>query len=340
MDYEGYKLVDKVIIFAKDIEADYLPAFVADPLNKSQVKNAKEWASYKEYGHYNKELNKFERSREIEGLQFNFDNSGFRLSLLDCAGHSSQGGKLSFWNCIIEKESKKFKIGINTNLLLDVLKEGTFEKGVCKENVCFVSKNGQTGVCIEKGEIYKHAIKDMQLKQNVKNQQTTHYKFGDCVRTVTLNEIYLGKMYKYYDVVTDKKTCCGGYHYTLKVIKLRNPKPIHIFSSSANIKHIEDIFNKPYLISTKDKLTKRIIDNTSTITVDITEHEFNDLFYKKLSTFDEYRKFDYFKDYYTEELILYDMLNSTLFGIADEFKEIDEHTKELMDKYNFKYEEE
>lgn len=340
MDYEGYKLVDKVVIFAKNIEADYLPAFVADPLNKSQVKNAKEWARCKEYSPYNKELDKFELLKEIEGLQFNFDNSGFRLSLLDCAGHSSQGGKLSFWNCIIEKESKKFKIGINTNLLLDVLKEGTFEKGVCKENVCFVSKNGQTGVCIENGEIYKHALKDMQLKQNVKNQQTTHYKFGDCVRTVTLNEIYLGKMYKYYDVVTDVKPCWGGYYYTdtAKVIKLRNPKPVHIFAKASNIDSISEIFDKPYLFHIRNNMPKRIVNNDSTINIDLTMEEFDKRFYSQYSIFDNFcSKYDFYKN---EESVLFSMLVCSSFGISDSFKEIDEHTKELMNKYNFKYEEE
>lgn len=338
MDYEGYKLVDKVVIFAKDIEADYLPAFVADPSNKSQVKNAKDWATYRKYGHYNKELDKIERSKEIEGLQFEFDNSGFSLSLLDCAGYSSQGGKLSFWNCIIEKDNRKFKIGINTNLLLDVLKESTFEKGVCKEPVCFVSKNGQTGVCIENGEIYKHAKKDMELKDYLKKSQTTKYKYGDHVCTATLDEIYLGKMYKYYDVVSNKDYRWGGVSYTLKVIKLKNPKPVHVFAKANIIDSVSEIFDKSYLFYIRDNMPKRTVNNDSTINIDLTKEEFSEKFYSHYSVFSNYSStHDFYKD---EECALFAMLVSSNFGISDSFKEIDEHTKELMNKYKFSYFEE
>lgn len=121
-------------------ETDYLQAYLVDPENKKQLASARHWATYTEYGDYDYGTREYAWKIEHEPIEFEFDNTGFNFELLDCAGGSSQGGKLSFWNCIVSKDDKRFKIGINSDMLLEILKEGSFEKGKCTTTICFASK--------------------------------------------------------------------------------------------------------------------------------------------------------------------------------------------------------
>ena len=154
----GYTYSEKVILVSKNVQEDYLPTYVAKFDNKQQLENAIDWSTYYDYGEYDEITKSYPNKKVIEPLINTFDNKGFKLSLLECANNSSQGGKLSFWNCIVEKDNRKFKIGINTTLLLDLFKESTFVNGVCQQPVCFVNRNGQTGMCVENEESTLYAM--------------------------------------------------------------------------------------------------------------------------------------------------------------------------------------
>jgi hypothetical protein len=119
MDYKGYKLVGKIILVGKELRKDeeHMQAYLVDPSNKKQLESALHWAKWVEYGPYDRETRKYEWSIDHDGTEFEFDNTGFSLELLDCAGGSSQGGKLSFWNCLVTKDDHVFKIGINSDML-------------------------------------------------------------------------------------------------------------------------------------------------------------------------------------------------------------------------------
>jgi hypothetical protein len=143
-----YKLLDNIMLVCRDEHhrksADALQAYLVDPSNKNQLKSARTWATYTEYGNYVKTESgkwEYEWTKKHDPLEYTFGNQRFKLELLDCAGGSSQGGKLSFWNCIVSKDDQRFKIGINSEMLLELLKNATFVKGVCQDDLLFVTDN-------------------------------------------------------------------------------------------------------------------------------------------------------------------------------------------------------
>ena len=83
--------------------------------------------------------------------------------------NSSQGGKLSFWNCRLTKDDKTFIIGIATNLLLNVLKNNTFIDGKCQSPLMFARCKGGVGILSENMESYKTKTKECieYLKRNL-----------------------------------------------------------------------------------------------------------------------------------------------------------------------------
>ena len=126
MDYQGYKLLDKIKLVCRDVakyeegrgrncSTEIYQAYLVDPANKKQLDSALYWANWTEYGpsFKNEATGRWEYKYEVkhEPVVFDFDNNGFSFELLDCAGGSSQGGKLSFWNCLVSKDNYKFKIG-------------------------------------------------------------------------------------------------------------------------------------------------------------------------------------------------------------------------------------
>ena len=352
MDYKGYKLIDRIKLICRDYlhptdeKEPIYQAYLVDPSNKSQMDSAMHWATWTEYGpsHLNNETNKWEREYEIihEPLVFEFDNKDFKFQLLDCAGGSSQGGKLSFWNCIVEKDGTKFKIGINSEILLNVLKEGTFEKGICKETVSFVSKKGQCGVVIKDGVAYNEALADMLLKDNLGKGKTKNYKPGDIVSTTTMREVYVGSYPKYYEFLdfrddyTRYRCNVNTYHYKLpewfKVRKLTEPEIKNYFESACNYytkEHIDynglkEIFDNNTLWPNNGKPARKI---TGQIPVDITEEEIKQHFIDKYHNLRdcEYKQL-------TELDKLLEVLRGTNFGVLQE--ELPEELVALCNKYN------
>ena len=136
MDYQGYKLIDTIMLVCRDkatheesinlhASKDVYQAYLVDPSNKKQLESARSWAKWTEYGpRYRNDAGDWTRDYEIkhEPVEFEFNNNCFTLELLDCAGGSSQGGKLSFWNCLVTRDDRVFKIGIDSDMLLDLLK--------------------------------------------------------------------------------------------------------------------------------------------------------------------------------------------------------------------------
>ena len=133
--YEGWNLYDKVIIVGKartvwnrekycwETQEGIQQGYLVDPKNKKQLENAERWAETVRY-EYNKELGRSEAVETVKGTVDTFDNDGFEIELLESADGSSQGGKLSFWNCKISKAGKTWIVGINADLLLSLARIG------------------------------------------------------------------------------------------------------------------------------------------------------------------------------------------------------------------------
>lgn len=327
---QGYKLVPKITFYSKNVKQEYLPTFATDSENKAQKETAYNWAQYWEYGEMDPVTKTYPNKKSIEPIITELDNSGFKFTISDCAQNSSQGGKLSFWNCKLEKEGHKFLIGINSALLLEVLKEGTFEKGVCKEPVCIVSKNGQTGVCIENGNIYNKAKQDMQIKSTINSSKTTKYNYGDFVSTVTLNEIYVGELYRYYkvDKVQDYFSTNGIYTIT----KLQNPEKVFVFCNSINTK-VSECLNKQYKFNVYEKKPQRFVNQTNCDECNLTKEQL-DLQLSNL--YNTYAGFEKFGEIYKGWNYTAMFITSKFFGIANKPFEFEDQLLTLFKSKNIK----
>ena len=85
MEYSGINLPENIII----VENKYGQGYAVS--EGSNLDNARYWA---------------ERS-DWEPKEYKYKNGTFTLKVTNAAGHSSQGGKLSFWNCQIRTEDGK-----------------------------------------------------------------------------------------------------------------------------------------------------------------------------------------------------------------------------------------
>ncbi len=128
--------------------------------------------------------------------EYETDNKDFQLSILESANYSSQGGKLSFWNCLVKKDDKKFAIGISSQSLCELLKKTTWINGVCQDGISFY-RNNQVEV-IRTSDIQ---TTDLTLKK------TTKWEIGKTYGTKNTEDICVGEIYT--PIVIDYKN--GNY---------------------------------------------------------------------------------------------------------------------------------
>lgn len=157
-------------------------AYVVDSSNKKSLQTAIDWASW-DYGEY----------KDVKPTIIETANSDFNFSIGESAGVSFQGGKLSFWMCIASKEGvPEFAVGINSDLLVNILLQSTFTNGKCSEKVCFARKNSQTGVLHPTMTEYQEAIADEKLKSSANKGKTSKWKIGYEYTTLTKSSMLLG----------------------------------------------------------------------------------------------------------------------------------------------------
>lgn len=214
MNYQGIKISNKIIIvertenelavntWRKDVYSAN-QGYVVDVGNKKMLATAKEWAKWSQYMvQWHKDMTPEQKKeydnsyREYEGVINEYDNGTFELTLDESADRSTVGGKLSFWNCILKApDGKRFLIGINSELLLHLLKSNTFVNGKCERKVWLGRVWGnQVGAFTENMEEFKQSKVDEQLRNTKK---TKVYNVGDIVETLTNKELYLGEFYIY-----------------------------------------------------------------------------------------------------------------------------------------------
>lgn len=176
MSYVSWRLFDEVIIVVNSFGQGY----VVDPSNKKQLDTAMRWA---------------QRGSDKEPEVIRTANKDFELTLHDCAGHSSQGGKLSFWNCKIEKDGKSYIIGVDTSFLLSLMMHSTFVNGKCQSKLFFAKQAGSTCLICDGMREYDEAMKNIQLKKKLGTKKTKNWQVGRNYVTATCNELYLGEVY-------------------------------------------------------------------------------------------------------------------------------------------------
>lgn len=207
--YSGWSLLKKVkIVYSNN---DYITvnnkkipkAYVVDASNKKSLETAISWAA----GYSN-----------AEAKIIDTDNSDFSFTIGRSAMGSTQGGKLSFWMCIMSKKDvPEFSVGINADLLVNVLLQSTFIDGKCQEKVMFARQSAQLGVLHRKMSEYEEALHDEELKSSISKNKTSNWKIGYEYNTVTKSDMLLG--YFKCPVQFKDERVGFGYNYT-RIVKI------------------------------------------------------------------------------------------------------------------------
>lgn len=197
------KIYDDIVLFGrktfewdsknrKDTEkVEKIDFYVSDANNKNTLKTGKNWATTTRWTN--------NESIVVEPLVIHTENKGFKLSLDSSADYSSQGGKLSFWMCRIDKDDIHGRIGINQEELNQLFKESTFVNGVCQQDICFYRINGNVGACVVGGERYKefYQEKDRDIKLS-KAKKTTKWELGRVYESKTIKSVWIGDVTNYF----------------------------------------------------------------------------------------------------------------------------------------------
>lgn len=223
MDYEGIKIYNKVIIvekqpnnyYASDDDEKTIPqGYVVDVGNQKMLDTALHWSEEYKYDNSllkgksyhdltEEERDAYRNSRaEVEGIKHEYDNGQFEITLDESADNSSQGGKLSFWNCIIKaSDGKEYLIGINSELLLHLMMSNTFINGKCQNKIWLGRvKGNQVGAFTENMSEFNQAKEDEKTRQQAKTANK-NYAPGDIVTSIVENNIYYGEfkqLFSYY----------------------------------------------------------------------------------------------------------------------------------------------
>lgn len=179
-DYQGIKIYKRLIIVKNKKGQGY----IVEEGNKGSLETAERWASWGEYA----------------GASFTYDNGNFDFELLDAAGGSNQGGKLSFWNCkITAPDNEEFIVGINSEILLELLKYNKFENGkLLNKKIYFGRIRGNAvGAFTDNMPLFEQAKKDEETRIK-NNKKTVKYDPGTVVSSLSEGKrIYYGVAYQY-----------------------------------------------------------------------------------------------------------------------------------------------
>lgn len=212
--YQGWRVPENIIIVSKDARiwkngsyvSDGTPqGYVVDPSNKSMLASAMSWAEWTEYrGDYNKETCRYSEQIDHVGEAHEFVNKDFTLTLLDSANGSSQGGKLSFWNCKVSKDGKDFIIGIASDYLLEILLHNDFKSGVCQATLSFARCKGGVGMMNKAMPSYQQFLQDEQHRATMKKGKTKKRVPGHLYSTLTGGDVYFTTFYRWYEPVYEE----------------------------------------------------------------------------------------------------------------------------------------
>lgn len=204
MEYVGINLPENIII----VENKYGQGYVVP--EGSSLDSAINWAKCSDY----------------EPKEHKYKNGTFTLRVTNAADGSSQGGKLSFWNCQIRTEDgKEFLIGISSDCLAELIINNTLINGKCQNKIYFAKyKGNQTYAITENMPSYKVALQDKQLKETKK---TSKYEVGSVVSGLTISRLYAGVVYEY--VKTYRTTWMYKYANYIDKLVVINKKPIKYY---------------------------------------------------------------------------------------------------------------
>lgn len=228
MAYKYWKLMDKVGVAICTEKPDtwrgkeQFDGYIFEVGDENAKSSAVEWARRYE--------NRYDRDKEtiiIEPTVHEFDNEGFTVTILDSAGGSSQGGRLSFWKCKVEKDGVEFIVGVNDAILADLIRNSDMGKGKIKEKLMFVRKGGQPGFIHKGMEAYEEAVADMKKKADLKSaKKTSAWEQGGIYSSLTQTDFCLGEVWDHYEEV--EKTTNDYWYGRKQTVLVKRDKPVKV----------------------------------------------------------------------------------------------------------------
>lgn len=193
MAYNNWKMMDKLDVAVRTGDDSYrgFSGYVVEHGDKEALEKAKNWARTQTW---DQNLRKHVATHEPE--VHTFENEGFTAKIMESAGGSSQGGRLSFWMCEVEKDGVKFRIGVNDAVLADLIRNSTIKNGVVQEKVMFARRAGQPGLIHEGMDSYQEAMADTKHKADMKAMKKTNkWGIGGVYSSITMTDICIGEVY-------------------------------------------------------------------------------------------------------------------------------------------------
>lgn len=179
-----WKLLGDLNFYTNGKYTDNVKTFCVEASNEGQNKTAREWAESNMHG-----------DCEV----FGFKNDGFTAKIKSSAGVSyERSGRLSFWTVEIEKEGKKFNVGISDKLLFECMMNSAIINGEIHGKVVFAKNGNNLGIVPMDSNIYNEVLKDTERRGEVsKSKKTVVRKLGYCYETPTKKNVYLGRVLVY-----------------------------------------------------------------------------------------------------------------------------------------------
>ena len=309
-EYQGFNIPEKIIIVKKEIftwkdgnriSSGEYQGYVVPVGNDKMLETALNWADCK-YEYKDGKYEYIDKDKYIK----EYDNGNFELKLANAATDSYQSGKLSFWDCIITaKDRSSYLIGINSDLLFSLLVNSTFVNGVCQSKVYLGRQKGRVGAFTEDMDEFIQSKKDAELRNR---KMSTNYGVGQRVFTKTSQHVYLGEMYKLFDVKIDYYR---DYNDTLrkKAIIFKKPKKVHVYGcykyeyKPVNIRKGTIVYDLNELIdiNLEDKKVNKYFNEGETFDVKDNYEEYCKVIDNQLARYTKRYTRDKREDYETEE---------------------------------------
>ena len=223
MKYNYWKMMDKVgvAVCSQKPETwrgkEQFDGYIFEAEDEKARKAAEDWAERYD--------NKRDDKKETIVYKPNvhiFENEGFTVTILDSAGGSSQGGRLSFWKCKVEKDGVEFIVGVNDSILADLIRNSDIEKGTVKQKLMFARRGGQPGFIHKGMEAYAEAIKDTKHKADLKAmKKTSKWELGGVYSSLTITDVCLGPIWDTMEEVEDPDS--RGWYPRTKVVDREKP---------------------------------------------------------------------------------------------------------------------
>lgn len=251
MAYKNWKLMDKLDVAIRNDGENYrgFTGYIVEHGDKNALEKAKDWARIRNYNR-----DKGEYDDPIEPIVVTFDNECFTATILDSAGGSSQGGRLSFWRCMVEKDGFKFTIGVNDAILADLIKNSEIKNGKIKEELMFARKGGQPGLIHKDMDAYADATADMKHKEEMKKaKKTSKWEIGGVYSSITQTAICLGEVF---DTMEEYQVDSSWSYYRRTELRKRET-PLKVLAWV----HISNYGNKVIPDTLEDLLNRELESN-------------------------------------------------------------------------------